>query len=443
MKTKEKWIAVHPKNCAPVKIGTYSLQMIDARNEDPDVLVNMPGFNNRPNDKSIAVCIEATFDCTMRCKYCFMNEDETYLARSGNMDIRTVIDYLRRFAPADKYELISISYMGGEPTMNMDLLVRVRDYVRKTYKRSTFGLTTNATRFGVKMKDATTLNLNPKLTDLTIGQWLAVSGHSITLSLDGPKEVHDSQRVFCNGTGTFDVIMDGLRALKETHPQFVANIGFRATLTDGFDTCSVKERLQFFHALSKEGIGHGVHFESNSKPGGDRADLLSIMEDQYYEAADWVIERAKAGDFVSWRDVTVRPLRRLLTRKPICYSCGAGCGYLTLGIDGEVYACHRTNGAQIGSMKEGFNSEQLAKWGDRTVMYQIPCSSCALRYLCGANCRAANLSETGDLRTVSENSCGMKMIRMMVAVKMMLSLHKDELLKLCEIKEGKPNETNC
>ena len=46
---------------------------------------------------------------------------------------------------------------------------------------------------------------------------------NVLISLDGPKNIHDSKRIYTNGGGTFDTVMSNLEKIKSNSPLFFAN----------------------------------------------------------------------------------------------------------------------------------------------------------------------------------------------------------------------------
>jgi radical SAM protein with 4Fe4S-binding SPASM domain len=271
-----------------------------------------------------------------------------------------------------------------------------------------------------------TLNLNPALADVTIGEWLASTKHSMTFSFDGPAGAQNASRLFCGGKDSFDTVMASLEHLKAVNPEYAKRISFRATLFNNLEQVSVKDRLEFFNGLIERGIGAGVHFEPASGNDDEFRDGFPLLESQYYEAADWYIAQIKAGKSPKWNDMAKRVISRLFNLAPATGNCGAGCSYFTCGIDGAIYACHRTAGAKIGSLQDGIDFEEMSRWNNNSVMFLEKCMTCPIRYLCGGNCRAANCSEAGDTNVASERGCAIRMMRLNVAAKILMTLTGDE-----------------
>ena len=74
------------------------------------------------------------------------------------------------------------------------------------------------------------------------------------LSLDGPKSLHDANRVFTDGQATYDVVTSKLEYIKKSYLEFFErNVTFRAVVTShqytneviGFFNDSYKNRFNY------------------------------------------------------------------------------------------------------------------------------------------------------------------------------------------------------
>ncbi|WP_349267024.1 radical SAM protein [Thermoanaerobacterium thermosaccharolyticum] len=89
-----------------------------------------------------------------------------------------------------------LSFYGGEPLLNWDVINLSIDYARTFRSDCEISFTTNATL----------------LTDEIISK-IVHSKINITISLDGPQILHDANRVFANGAGTFELVMKNIKKL--------------------------------------------------------------------------------------------------------------------------------------------------------------------------------------------------------------------------------------
>ena len=113
---------------------------------------------------------------------------------------------------------IIISFYGGEPLLEMKLIQECVTYSKKVFegKKASFNLTTNAVL----------------LSEENI-EYLSKEDFILTISLDGPKEVHDKNRKFVNSdSGTYDIVMRNLEKILDIAPDYIAKVTFNAVLDD-------------------------------------------------------------------------------------------------------------------------------------------------------------------------------------------------------------------
>jgi len=122
-----------------------------------------------------------------------------------------------------------VSFYGGEPLLNLALVKRSLEYARALPEGEDYMLrmTTNGTL------------LSP-----SVAEFLVQHSVGISVSLDGPREVHDRYRRFVDGSGTFDVITRNLRHIRAHHPEYYdRHVGVLAVLSPPVDW----ERLLDFY----------------------------------------------------------------------------------------------------------------------------------------------------------------------------------------------------
>lgn len=153
------------------------------------------------NTGTTQIILELTEECNLRCQYCIYNENYKNnrnfgLKRMSKETAFKAIDFL--VENGDKSE-ISITFYGGEPLLEFQLLKEVIEYSKLVMpeRRKHFSFTTNLTL----------------LTEEMANYFSTVENLSILCSIDGPKEIHDEHRKYRNGTGTFDNVYDNFKML--------------------------------------------------------------------------------------------------------------------------------------------------------------------------------------------------------------------------------------
>ena len=208
----------------------------------------------KPNDKNIKVqhsalssieqymngnlrqlILQVTQNCNLRCKYCvysgsYINRTHTN-KRMTFETAKKAVDFY--FSHSTNKDVGIISFYGGEPLLEFELIQEIVAYCRKLYrgKNVRFNMTTNATL----------------LTDAIV-KYLYENDFNLTISLDGPQNVHDQSRVFAdNHSGTFEKIMENLDEIGQKYPVYMNNISFNAVLDTSNDfQCSSNISLRFW-----------------------------------------------------------------------------------------------------------------------------------------------------------------------------------------------------
>ncbi len=155
------------------------------------------------NHAIMNLCFEVTQDCNMRCKYCTYSGSFYYQRRHKQISMsfdmaRRIIDYYMRHSNKSLNRFIS--FFGGEPLLSIELIRQCVGYISKIYdvKNIHFGITTNG------------LLLNREIIE-----YLCSQRFNITLSLDGPADLHDKYRTKINGKGSYDQVIGNLHLLME------------------------------------------------------------------------------------------------------------------------------------------------------------------------------------------------------------------------------------
>jgi uncharacterized protein len=149
--------------------------------------------------------LEVTEICNLKCGYCIYNPTVKYKRNHGvremSLDVaRLAIDYLKEHS--SKSDRVGVAFYGGEPLLRFPFVKDCAEYAGKVIKSKEldFNITTNGT-----------------LITSDIAQFLYKNNFSVTVSIDGPREIHDSFRVDANGKGSFENVAKGLKTLVETY----------------------------------------------------------------------------------------------------------------------------------------------------------------------------------------------------------------------------------
>jgi uncharacterized protein len=141
--------------------------------------------------------------CNLDCTYCyFLSKEMLYPGSRFRMADDLLELYLRQLIEAHaRSDEVVVAWQGGEPTMmGLDFFrrsVELADRLKLPHQRLTHTIQTNGT-----------------LLDDEWGRFFEEQGFLVGLSIDGPRDVHDTYRVDRGGKGSFDRVMAGLDVLR-------------------------------------------------------------------------------------------------------------------------------------------------------------------------------------------------------------------------------------
>jgi uncharacterized protein len=340
------------------------------------------------------IVLVLTHACNLRCRYCFHGP------QAGRAEKRSAHDAMPRETAERALDLVppgtdfSVGFFGGEPLLCKDRLREiVADATARARHRAAgvrFSLTTN----GVLLDDET-------------ARFLDENAFSLIVSLDGPPHIHDRDRPDAAGKPTHARVLAALATVAR-FPGLARKTTLRATFA-GDDT-RLLERLEHLNDRAEEfGLGNvsvepADITEGCAAKGAEPVVMNAELEQAYFDAAAWWMETLRQGRRPRFHHLAVR-MERLLRRTPQPSECGAGCGYLAVNSDGEIFACHREGESRIGTLDNGVDTERRAPWRDNRYYARAKCGSCWLRNVCGGGCRLNSIHTQGDIRTPDPLGC--------------------------------------
>ena len=345
-----------------------------------------------------ALCLHVSHDCNLRCRYCFASTGDFGTGRKV-MDLETAkraIDFV--VARSGKRRNIEVDFFGGEPLMAMETVKGTVEYARslenKFDKCFRFTITTN----GVLLNDENIDYINREMSN-------------VVLSLDGRPEVNDAMRPTAGGKGSYQVIVpkfQKLAAERGTKDYYV-----RGTFT--------RQNLDFsadIQHLADLGF-RNVSVEPASGPLDDpfaiKEEDLETVKAEYEKLAQILRGRGEVNFFHFNVDLKQGPcvIKRLR-------GCGAGCEYVAVTPEGDIYPCHQFVGMEeyrMGSVRDGsFDMEISGKFAGQNIYTRPACRQCWARFYCSGGCSASNLIVNGDISVSNEVACAMERKRLECAI---------------------------
>lgn len=261
-----------------------------------------------------------TEDCNLRCKYCYI----THKASNKKMNFsvaKKFIDYVLN-SEMIKQHAVTLDFIGGEPLLEIDLIDAICDYFKvKTYE---MGIS-----WYWNYRISTCTN-GVNYSDERIQRFISKNRNkiSMTITIDGIKKKHDLQRVFPDGSGSYDIVKKNVDIWKKQ---------FDASTKVTFASEDLKYLKDSIIDLWSEGIPEiaaNVVFEDVWKENDDK-----VYEKQLCDLADYVLEKQLFDKYqcTLFDDSIGAPYTKEMLKLT---SCGAG-KMLAVGVDGKLYPCMR------------------------------------------------------------------------------------------------------
>lgn len=338
-----------------------------------------------------------TEDCNLRCAYCtysgIYEYDRVHSRKSMPFLVaKKSIDYfvtkhffrIRRINPTKR---LVIGFYGGEPLLEFDLIRRIMKYCSDEYPNLNimWHLTVNGTL----------------LLSREIVRFLVENDVCVAVSLDGPEEEHNRNRIYRGGKGSFSEVFEGIIRLKEE----IKNQGKEHILPylilTCYDTKTNLEKVNDFFVTNVETLGmagrvNAVREEfttyfDNFTPAEEQEFYMRcrILEERYFDA----VKRGRVGLKDSFLEKLIgAPLRQLYIRmitadgRHLCRLIG-GCipgSKIAVDCDGNFHTCEKMNfNFPIGNYTDGIEipkvEELMQKWKEATKK----CIQCPISGVCG------------------------------------------------------------
>lgn len=305
-----------------------------------------------------------TWDCNLRCKYCY----EGGVRKTDSMSQKVAFDGIDFFMKMAKR--LHIQFFGGEPLMKFGLMKEMEEYLKKNYpNRYSFSIYTNGTFINDEVLD-----------------WFKKNKVHVTLSIDGPKEVNDINRVYPDGSSSFDKIKHVLDGLDRNSSRI------RMTVTPN-NVENMFESMKFFYDLGFSDIQEEVdRFAKWSE------DKIDILVNEYKRLGDFLVNVYTNDPSVHWRNYERRVFPFASPQNKRRSRCGTTERSCSLDVNGNLYPCQKFIVNQqmcIGDIYTGFNETQI----EIVKNFRLPnylaqtrgCKECEYVGTCFAGCIADNM----------------------------------------------------
>lgn len=319
------------------------------------------------------IVIEVTEECNLHCSYCYYGE--MYYnngKRSANMNTENCISVLRELLSIRSvfYNSIVISFYGGEPLLNINLIRTVVLFCKNEFPNFeyTFSLTTNGTLL-LKHID-----------------FLEEYNFRILISLDGD-EGDNAFRVYKNLRPSFNDLNYAVKHLFQCHPDYFANnVNFISVLHNKSDIISICKYFSEFNKtpiltmLSLEDINESqqIVYPYHGVSSKEMIQLFSLNQNIYRT----IKNATKSKSIVDFEDeISLSP-----NKNPI-RGCNLFSNKIFLSANEQVFLCEKSSRRfPFGDFKKGklsFYIDSINKYY-KSIYDSINhvCSGCSIKMLC-------------------------------------------------------------
>lgn len=340
---------------------------------------------------SSKITLMVSQDCNLKCSYCY--GDEGRFGPTANMMTKETAEHAVRFfverARPFNFKYLFISFLGGEPLMNFGLMKHIIEFNKIEFPDISFSytFTTNATLF-TKQKI----------------EYFKKQDISILISLDGTKEIHDKNRIFKDGSGSFDKVIEKILLLKENNIQF----SVRATLSHE-DFKNYEKIIKYFNKIGVQQI-----FISRLSKYDTDSELFDInveelekdicIVDSFHDKTHKRILKGFNPKYVPF----ITMFERIHDANDSPIACGIMKGTTAVSCDGKLYPCHRfvgIKGFDFGSISDGINDKAVNKIANNLDASTIKCTVCWAKYLCKRGCVRDIAKANGTFTHYDEKFC--------------------------------------
>lgn len=352
------------------------------------------------------IVIHVTQRCNMGCTYCYerFSCSEIWKTKSAiDSDIsnqvcdRLIELLINKDSPIQAGEIININFFGGEPTLCPEEIDYLASGISEAIDSNTkviFGLQTNG------------FNISEEMFEI-------IKKHNIgiAVSIDGPKNVHDTYRKTLDGEGTFDGILSNIEKLRGMYSRGeIPGLVCQTVVTSKtLERYSISDLLNFLERIGFSTVTLApLRYDSRLSP--DIVPNSEIYENMFLEAVELMLNNLT--QYVPILEITVLAMLMLKIARfnqpsvsPLI--CPAGESLLSIMPNGDVYPCGASAGIDeffMGNILDSTftpNQSVAMKFRELGKNNLSDCSDCKAKSFCTNICAMRYYNpEKKDLSTI-------------------------------------------
>lgn len=302
---------------------------------------------------------------------------------------RRCVDFALENLPEGK--TLGLGFFGGEPLLRFDLVRKITSYslinAAERQQKVEIGITTNGTLVTDDVIDfAEDNNIN------------------LCFSIDGPAELHDRNRTYADGRGSFHDVMSKLeKALGRLNTVEVNAVFGPATVLD------LPLTLRFFLDL---GVSV-VHFNPDITANWPR-ELCEKLGEVYRQLSETYAESYAKGREIAVNIIDSKAILFIKGGYAAADMCAMGDGEWGFAPSGNIYPCERFIGDDtdlsfcLGNIHSGLNPERRCSLRHKRGNQNEDCMACSLLKYCMNWCGCTNYFMSGCTDMHAPTLCAME-----------------------------------
>lgn len=328
----------------------------------------------------IAFTVWITDKCNMRCSYCYEENKVKRNMQTSQSVLEKIINFIViKVNELPKQENVVIDIHGGEPLLEFEKMVYFIECIRMKlvdYNVS-YNIVTNGTLLNAEK-----------------AKWLNENMDSISISIDGTEEVHDKNRRYVNGKGTYQDIISNLLLCS------IDQNKIRLRMTINSKTVDVLG----------DSISHMIELG-----------FLQIVPSIVYEDDGWTDEKLKCLEnellkIKSKYNKNDSIKIAMTNRKEVRMKgiCNGGINRFDILPNGDIYPCSYVVGLELYKIGNVIDNIKIKK-DELYNLYSTENQECAgctyIKYCLGTRCKYLNKLCTGDFHLPSNLICSVENIK--------------------------------
>ncbi len=350
----------------------------------------------KAKQNKLSVTFHLTHACNLRCTYCYTGE-KIHIGMNRET-AEKAIQFTMREAESNNVTDLEIVFFGGEPLLKSSLLYHIVDRFNELLA------------IGSKTRVSYKLSTNGLLLGKEVMQELGRRRVYVSVSLDGPPEVHDAYRVGLRGESTSERLQALIPGWLEWNPCM------NVTCVVVPETASRLDRSVEW--LVAQGFNY-VTVTLDYSAAWSLDDFKQLR--QALERLAAIYERWHTSEkkvFVSCFDLRIQSHTRM--NQASC-RCSFGSSEFSISPSGRLYPCVQfvqeddKSAFVIGDIEHGFDEAKRSHLRQQSMLSKPECAGCAIADRCSKWCTCINYASTGTLTQASPVLCEYERVAVPIA----------------------------